>query len=156
MEDNQASTTVMGTGNSLTMRYGNKTQNICFKWMKQQFENEQFGLINVGTLWQTADILTKPFTSPTKWEHALRLMSIGPSWINDDGKVRHLDSRPGCVANVSHRGGQDDSTKFRRLLIEFCCSNDSKLCTPREASKGCRLTRVTESEDGSTLYTRLS
>ena len=60
MEDNQASTTVMHTGNSSTMRYANKTQNICFKWMKQQFEEEQFDLINVGTDWQTADILTKP------------------------------------------------------------------------------------------------
>ena len=48
MEDNQASITVMGTGNSSTMRYANKTQNICFKWMKQQFEEEQFDLINVG------------------------------------------------------------------------------------------------------------
>ena len=51
MEDNQASITVMGTGNLSTMRYANKTQNICFKWMKQQFEKEQFALINVGTLW---------------------------------------------------------------------------------------------------------
>jgi hypothetical protein len=49
MEDNQASITVMSTGNSSTMRYANKTQNICFKWMKQQFEEEQFDLINVGT-----------------------------------------------------------------------------------------------------------
>ena len=53
MEDNQASITVMSTGNSSTMRYANKTQNICFKWMKQQFEEEQFDLINVGTTWQT-------------------------------------------------------------------------------------------------------
>ena len=52
--------------------------------MKQQFEEEQFDVINVGTDWQTADILTKPFTSPTKWECALRLMSIGKSWITDD------------------------------------------------------------------------
>ena len=35
-------------------------------------------------------------------------------------------------------------------MIEFCCSHDSKLCTPREASKGCRLIRVTENEDGTT------
>ena len=105
--------------------------------MKQQIEKEQFDLINVGT------------TSPTKWEHALRLMSIGPSWVDADGKVRHLASRPACVANASHQGGQDDSSKFQRLLIEFCCSTDSKLCTPREASKGCKLIRVTESEDGS-------
>ena len=68
MEDNQASITVMGTGNSSTMRCANKTQNIFEKWMKQQFEKEQFDLINVGTLWQTADIMTKPFTSPARLE----------------------------------------------------------------------------------------
>ena len=151
MEDNQASITVMGTGNSSTMRYANKTQNICFKWMKQQFEEEQFDLINVGTNWQTADILTKPFTSPTKWEHALRLMAIGKTWIDaDKPKVRQVDSKPACPANVDDQGGRDGSNSFQRMLIEFCCSSDSKLCTPRQASKGCRLIRVTENEDGTT------
>ena len=151
MEDNQASITVMGTGNSSTMRYANKTQNICFKWMKQQFEEEQFDLINVGTNWQTADILTKPFTSPTKWEHALRLMAIGKTWIDaDKPKVRQVDSKPACPANANDQGGRDGSNSFQRMLIEFCCSSDSKLCTPRQASKGCRLIRVTENEDGTT------
>jgi len=75
--------------------------------MKQQFEEEQFDLINVGTDWQTADILTKPFTSPTKWEHALRLMSIGKSWITDDkNKVRQADSRPACAANANDQGAK--------------------------------------------------
>ena len=151
MEDNQASITVMGTGNSSTMRYANKTQNICFKWMKQLFEDEQFDLINVGTLWQTADILTKPFTSPSKWEHALRLMAIGKSWVEaDKTKVRSVDSKPACPANANDQGGDNGSNSFQRLLIEFCCSSDSKLCTPRQASKGCRLIRVTEHEDGTT------
>ena len=151
MEDNQASITVMGTGNSSTMRYANKTQNICFKWMKQLFENEQFDLINVGTLWQTADILTKPFTSPSKWEHALRLMAIGKSWVEaDKTKVRSVDSKPACPANANDQGGDNGSNSVQRLLIEFCCSSDSKLCTPRQASKGCRLIRVTEHEDGTT------
>ena len=58
-EDNQASITVMGTGNSSTMRYANKTQNICFMWTKQQFEKEQFDLINVGTLWSNRRQLDK-------------------------------------------------------------------------------------------------
>ena len=108
MEDNQASIMVMHTGNSSTMRYSKKTQNIGSKWMKQHFEEEQFDLINVGTDWQTADILTKPFTSPTKWEHALRLMSIGKlkSWIIDDKyKVRQVESRPACAANANDQGG---------------------------------------------------
>ena len=152
MEDNQASITVMSTGNSSTMRYANKTQNICFKWMKQQFEEEQVDLINVGTDWQTADILTKPFTSPTKWEHALRLMSIGKTWIqaDDETKVRQVDPKSACPATANDQGGYNRPNSFQRMLIEFCCSNDSKLCTPREASKGCRLIRVTEKEDGST------
>jgi len=30
MKDNQASLTVMSTGNSSTIRYANKTQNVCF------------------------------------------------------------------------------------------------------------------------------
>ena len=119
--------------------------------MKQQFEEEQFDLNNVGTDWQTAGILTKPFTSPTKWEHALRLMSIGKSWITDNkNEVRQVDSRPACAANANDQGGQEKTTSFRRLLVEFCCSHDSKLCTPRDASKGCRLIRVTENEDGAT------
>jgi hypothetical protein len=120
--------------------------------MKQQIEEEQFDLINVGIPdWQTADILTMPFTSPTKWEHAPRLMSIGKSWITDDkDKVRKVDSRPACATNANDQGGLEESTSFQRLLIEFCCSHDSKLCTPREASKGCRLIRVTENEDGTT------
>ena len=152
MEDNQASIILVSTGNSSTMRCANKTQNICFKWMKQQFEEEQFDLINVGTDWQGADILTKPFTSPTKWEHALRLMAIGKIWIDADNKskVRQVDPKPACPANANDQGGYKGSNSFQRMLIEFCCSNDSKLCAPREASKGCRIIRVTEKDDGTT------
>ena len=44
MEDNQASITVMSTGNSSTMRYANKTQNICFKWRKNNSTLSMLGL----------------------------------------------------------------------------------------------------------------
>ena len=153
MEDNQASITSMSIGNSSTIRYANKIQNICFKWMKQQFEEEQFDLINVGTNLQAANMLTKPFASPIKWERALRLMSFGKSWIeSDNGKVRQVASRPACAANANDQGagGKESSTSFQRLLIELCCSHESKLCTPREASKERRRIRITESEDGTT------
>ena len=59
------------------MRYVNRTQNVSFKWLKQQFEREQFDLINVGTLYQAAEILTKAFTNAAKWEHALRCLAAG-------------------------------------------------------------------------------
>lgn len=141
MEDNQASITSMSIGNSSTI----KIQNICFKWTKQQFEEEQFDLINVGTNLQAADMLTKPFALPIKWERALRLMSFGKSWIeSDNGKVRQVASRPACAADANDQGagGKESSTSFQRLLIEFYCSHESKLCTPREASKGCRRIRI--------------
>jgi hypothetical protein len=75
----------------------------------------------VGTDWQTADILTKPFTSPTKWEHALRLMSIGKTWIqaDDKTKVRQVDPKPACPANANDQGGNNSSNSFQRILIEF-------------------------------------
>ena len=43
MEDNQATITVMSAGSSASMRHMNKTQNINFKWLKQQFECKQIG-----------------------------------------------------------------------------------------------------------------
>ena len=72
MEDNQATITVMSTGSSASMRHMNKTQNLNFKWLKQQFERNQFDLLNVGTSYQVADILTKAFTRPALWQHATR------------------------------------------------------------------------------------
>eukprot|EP00435_Cladocopium_sp_Y103_P049117 s114_g14.t1 len=122
MEDNQASITAS------IYEVCQKDPKHLFKWTKQQFEFEQFDLISVGTDWQTADILTTPFTSPTKWEHVLRLLGIGRTWINDDGKVRRVDSRTSCAAHADDQGGQVDPAEFQRLLIEFCCSDDSKLC----------------------------
>ena len=68
MEDNQATITVMS-----------KTQNINFKWLKQQFECKQFDLLNIGTNFQVADILTKPFTRPALWLNAIQLIGIGPT-----------------------------------------------------------------------------
>ena len=139
MEDNQATITVCQSGSSASMRHTNKTQNISFKWIRQQFEKDQFDLLNVGTLHQVADILTKPFPEPKKWEHALRLIGIGAAKV------------PGCrsearpsVATVGHQGG------VQRLLIEFCCAHDSKLSEKRDATKGCKCIRVTEAEDGTT------
>ena len=67
-----------------------------------------------------------------------------------EGEGAPSRSKSACPANANDQGGNASSTSFQRMLIEFCCSNDSKLCTPREASKGCRLIRVTEKEYGST------
>ena len=144
MEDNQATITVVATGNSQSMRHANRTQRISFRWLKQQFERGQFDLLNVGTLYQVADILTKAFSSPSKWFHALRLIGIGEPLVGKDDKVRSFDKSAIAVAAQQH----ESSIEANRLLVEFCCSANSKLGQSRPASKGCKTIRVTEEEDG--------
>ena len=82
MEDNQATITVMSTG-SASMRHMKKTQNINFKWLKQQFECKLFDLLNVGTNFKVADMLTKAFTRPAPWQHAINLIGIGPTQVEE-------------------------------------------------------------------------
>ena len=150
MEDNQATITVMSTGSSASMRHMNKTQNINFKWLKQQFECKQFDLLNVGTNFQVADILTKAFTRPALWQHAIKLISIGPTKVESGARGDAKPSLKQVPKLASAAGNQGGSSKDNvpRMLIEFCCSEDSKLSTPRKSNEGCHCVRVTEKEDG--------
>ena len=157
MEDNQATITVMSTGSSASMRHMNKTQNINFKWLKQQFECKQFDLLNVGTSFQVADILTKPFTRPALWLHAIHLIGIGPTKV-EEAAARHAAAPnstkvPKLATAAGNQGGSQKSFK-PRMLIEFCCSDDSKLSTPRKSNEDCHCIRVTEKEDGTTISCR--
>ena len=148
MEDNQATITILKSGNSSSMKHVNRTQNVSFKWLKQQFEREQFDLVNVGTLYQTADILTKAFTNAAKWEHALRLIGIGQKLA--DSPVQAGAPTRTVVSKVLQQGGVAHTNTYDRLLIEFCCSADSKLGQMRSESKGCKVIRVTINEDATT------
>ena len=135
----------------------NKTQNINFKWLKQQFECKQFDLLNVGTSFQVADILTKPFTRPALWLHAIHLIGIGPTKV-DEAAARHTAAPnstkvPKLATAAGNQGGSQKSFK-PRMLIEFCCSDDSKLSTPRKSNEDCHCIRVTEKEDGTTISCR--
>ena len=151
MENNQATIIVMSTGNSQSMRYANRTQRVSFRWLKQQFERGQFDLLNVGTLYQVADILTKVFPSPSEWLHALRLIGIGAPLVNAANKVRSFEPAAVAIAlsAINKAGLKPDAfgNAIDRLLIEFYCSADSKLGQTRAASKGCKTIRIRE-EDG--------
>ena len=92
LEDNQATITIVNKGDSEKMRHTDRTQNISFGWLKQQFEAEHFDMVNVDTLEQVADIFTKPFAEKTKWLHALRL-------INHN-----------LCSDVAQNGGQDSDS----------------------------------------------
>ena len=156
MEDNQATITVMSTGSSASMRHMNKTQNINFKWLKQQFECKQFDLLNVGTNYQVADILTKAFTRPALWQHAIQLISIGPTKVEEEArrKAKPSSNQVPKVASAAGNQGGPSKNHVPRMLIEFCCSEDSKLSTQRKSSEGCHCIRVTEKEDGTLQSSR--
>ena len=152
MEDNQATITVMSTGSSASTRHMNKTQNINFKWLKQQFECKQFDLLNVGTNFQVADILTKAFTRPALWLHAIQLIGIGPTKVDEaarDAAAPNSTKVPKLATAAGNQGGSEKSFE-PRMLIEFCCSDDLKLSTQRNSSQDCHCIRVTEKDDGTT------
>ena len=135
MEDNQATITILTNGSSSQMRHTDRTQRVSFGWLKQQFESEQFDLINVNTNYQAADILTKPFTSPAKWDNAVRLLGM-----------QFVKSKTSMLASRGD-GNTEDNKRNDRLLVEFCCSENSKLGEDRKSAKGCEVIRVTIKDD---------
>ena len=136
MEDNQATITILTNGESRSMRHTDRTQRVSFGWLQQQFKDDQFDLVNVNTSYQVADLLTKPFTSPAKWQHAIDLLGL----VDEHTPT----SKPTLVA--SPRGEGDSS--YDRIMIEYCCSENSKLGEEnRKHAKGCKVIRVTKDDD---------
>ena len=70
LEDNQATITVVTKGDSEKMRRADRTQNISFGWLKQQFEVKHFNMVNVDTLEQVADVF--PSLLPKKQSGFMR------------------------------------------------------------------------------------
>ena len=103
---------------------------------------------------QVADILTKAFTRPALWQHATQLIGIGPTKVGSARGDAQLPTAkvPKLATAVGNQGGP--SKDVPRMLIEFCCSEDSKLSTPRKVNENCRGVRVTEREDGTRLSCR--
>ena len=94
MENNQATITLLLSGQAGVLRHTDRTQRVSFGWLKQQYENGEFRLLNVGTAEQTADVFTKPFTEKSKWIHALRLIGhtssahAGCKPVSSEGEVK--------------------------------------------------------------------
>ena len=120
--------------------------------MKQQFECKQFDLLNIGTNFQVADILTKAFTRPALWQHAIHLIGIGPTKVDEaarDAATPNSTKVPKLATAAGNQAGSE-KTFEPRMLIEFCCPEDSKLSTQRKSSQDCHCVRVTEKDDGTT------
>ena len=114
-------------------------------------------MVHCPSILQAADIMTKPFTNSEKWKFATALLSH----VRVDDKGKTIEPNPPIAPSQTSQAAsatRDDSTgepgaglKPSRLIVEVCCSPDSKLsdCS-RQASKGCVVYQFTED------YNRLS
>ena len=67
----------------------------------------------------------------------------------DNAKTSATAKVPKLAAAAGNQGGPEND-HVPRILIEFCCSEDSKLSTQRKSSPNCHCIRVTEKDDGTT------
>ena len=120
MEDNQATITIILKGDSEKTRRTDRTQNISFGWLRQQFERGLFNMVNVATLEQVAEIFTKPFAEKGKWHHALKLVNHldvpKPPWLNKKGKDSdaHIVAKPQVLAALAGRPVHELASQLRK------------------------------------------
>jgi hypothetical protein len=78
-EDNQATIQILKTSKNPTLRHLNRTHRVNISWLCEVFKNlKEVELVYCKTDEQAADILTKAFTNPLKWQAALELIGIIP------------------------------------------------------------------------------
>ena len=151
VEDNQATIRILENGKSPTSRHTDKTQRENLSWLEEQFKRKWYKMVHCPSILQAADIMTKPFTNSEKWKFATALLSHVR--VDDKGKTTEPRS-PTAPPQTSQAASatRDDSTgepgaglKPSRLIVEVCCSPDSKLsdCS-RPSSKGCVVYQFTE------------
>ena len=76
-EDNQATIQILKTQKSPTLRHLNRTHRVNVSWLCEVFRNlKEVELIYCKTDDMAADIFTKAFTNPIKWNAALDLIGI--------------------------------------------------------------------------------
>ena len=76
-EDNQATIQILKTQKNPTLRHLNRTHRVNVSWLCEVFRNlKEVELVYCKTDAMAADIFTKAFTNPIKWNAALDLIGI--------------------------------------------------------------------------------
>ena len=79
-EDNQAMIRVVETGRNPTMRHIGRVYRIAISWLHERLAakgiKDPVDLVYTKSDDMAADIYTKAFTDPKKWDHALQLIVI--------------------------------------------------------------------------------
>ena len=75
-EDNQAMIRVVESGKNPTMRHIGRTHGVSVAELHEQWKNGLYNIEYTESADQSADIYTKTFSDPTKWDAALKLIGV--------------------------------------------------------------------------------
>jgi hypothetical protein len=93
-EDNQAAIVVLQSGYSTALRHMGRTHKVCLKWLHERIVNEDIELEYCVSSEQAADVFTKAFTEPTKWEEALANINVGaPTLKSSSARLGENDGK---------------------------------------------------------------
>ena len=95
-EDNQAMIHVMKTGRNPTMRHVGRTHRISIAALREYFRMPDFTLCKEASSRMAADIYTKAFENPLRWQIVCELINlVDPARLGDKKYVQELlDSAP--------------------------------------------------------------
>ena len=162
MEDNEAACRVLITGRNPSMKHMSRTQRIDKCWLNERINEGDFVFINCPSEYQGGDILTKHCVDKRVWARNLMLIGhftrqqlISASAHEVCPAIPRLDSfdvQSSRVGNLSHiLRHAANCGKFRRIIIEFCCSPQSLLGI--HADSDCCVIRITKDIDANQLQT---
>jgi len=75
-EDNQAMIRIVETGKNIALRYLARTHRISIAWLHEVFQMDEIELLYAASASMCADIYTKAFSDPRKWEAACWLIGV--------------------------------------------------------------------------------
>ena len=75
-EDNQAALQIVRTGRNPTLRHVGRTHRVSIAWLAEALSHADMHVLYETSDKMAADIFTKPFTDPRKWQHACRLIGL--------------------------------------------------------------------------------
>ena len=148
IEDNQATIRILENGKSPTFRHTDKTQRVNLSWLEEQFKRRWYKLVHGPTQLQAADIFTKPFANSEKWKNAIKLLAITDKEIESKPQDKTARRPSSAAERAPCTGGPSALPDAKRLIIEICCSSESKLSdTDRKWAVGCTVLQFTEDND---------
>jgi hypothetical protein len=144
-QDNETAAHCIRTGRTNALRHVGRTHRISISWLHEQTQGKDKTMIlnNCKSEDMKADIFTKSFTDPVKWNQNLNIIYHVYPQSNWNQACKQRAGKPAAAAQV---------TNHERLLIEFCCGNNSRIGQKWKESKGCRVERITEEHDVTTEH----